>query len=234
MRNGYKKLYIFSPSLRIWHWVNFLAIIVLFLTGLYIGTPYFTTSSGYEATYAYEKNITMDLIRFIHFSAGYILLVAFLFRIFIAFFRKGDRLFIPKFWTLEYWEGIKETLKEYLLIGSHPPYVRNHLARTAYFFVYILIFFMIASGFAMYGLSNPGGFWDTIFGWIVWSLGGEFETHYWHRIVAWLIILFFIVHVYFVSREDTIHKDGEVSSMFSGVKFFKKEPVDINDIKEGK
>ena len=233
MRNGYKKLYIFSPSLRIWHWVNFIAIMVLFFTGLYIGTPYFTTSVGYEATYAYEKNVTMGLVRFIHFSAGYILLVAFLFRIFIAFFRKGDRLFIPKFWSIEYWEGLKETLKEYLLIGSHPPYVRNHLARTAYFFVYLMIFFMIATGFGMYGLSDPDGFWASVFGWVVWSLGGEFEAHFWHHVVAWLIILFFVVHVYFVSREDAVHKNGEVSSMFSGVKFFKKEPVDIKDVKEG-
>jgi len=227
----FKRIFIFSASLRIWHWINFLAIMVLFLTGLYIGTPYFTTSSGYEATYAYEKNVTMGFIRFLHFSAGYILLFSFLFRIFIAFFRKGDRLFIPKFWTIEYWEGIKETLKEYLLIGSHRPMIRNPLARTAYFFVYLMIFFMIATGFGMYGLSDPDGFWASVFGWVVWSLGGEFEAHYWHHIVAWLIILFFIVHVYFVSREDFVHKNGEVSSMFNGSKFFKEEPVDIKDVK---
>ncbi|NPB08647.1 MAG: Ni/Fe-hydrogenase, b-type cytochrome subunit [Aquificae bacterium] len=230
----YEKIFVFSASLRIWHWVNFLTIMVLFFTGLYIGNPFFIGSQGIEATYAYDKVLTMDFIRFIHFSAGYILLVSFLFRIFIAFFRKGDRLFIPKVWTIEYWEGIKETLLEYLLIKEHRPYVRNPLARTAYFFFYVLLFFMIATGFGMYGLSDPEGFWASLFGWVVWSLGGEFQAHMWHHWVAWIIILFFIVHVYFVSREDFVHKDGEVSSMFSGVKFFKEKPVDIEDVEEGK
>ncbi len=227
----FKRIYVFSASLRIWHWINFITIMILFFTGLYIGTPYFTTSAGYEATYTYDKNLTMGFIRFLHFAAGYVLLFSFLFRIYIAFFRKGDRMFIPKFWTIEYWQGIKETIQEYLFIKEHRPMIRNPLARTAYFIVYLMIFFMIATGFGMYGLSDPDGFWASVFGWIVWSLGGEFETHYWHHIVAWLIILFFVLHVYFVSREDFTHKNGEVSSMFNGVKFFKKEPVDINDVK---
>jgi Ni/Fe-hydrogenase 1 B-type cytochrome subunit len=70
-----------------------------------------------------------------------------------------------------------------------------------------------------------------MFGWVVWFLGGEFPTHMWHHWVAWLIIIFAIVHVYFVVREDVFKKTGEVSSMFNGYKFFKKEPTDIEDVR---
>ncbi len=229
-----KRMYVFSAGLRIWHWVNFLSVIVLFITGLYIGNPFFIGSQGIEATYAYERTLTMGLIREIHFIAGYILLASFIFRVLIALMSKRDRLFIPKFWTAEYWFSIFETLQEYLLIKpSHQihPHIRNHLARTAYFFVYLAIFFMILTGFAMYGMSDPDGFWASVFGWVIPFLGGEFSVHMWHHWMAWLIILFAIVHVYMIVREDFTKKSGELSSMVSGYKFFTKEPFDEEDLR---
>ncbi len=232
--NNIKRLYVFSPSLRIWHWINFLSIIVLFATGIYIGNPFFIGSQGIEPALAHGETLTMGLVREVHFIAGYILLASFIFRILIALTSKRDRLFIPKFWTAEYWFSIFETVQEYLLLKSSKevvPHVRNHLARTAYFFIYLAIFFMIVTGFAMYGLSDPEGFWASIFGWVVWALGGEFPTHMWHHWIAWIIILFAIVHVYMVVREDIVKRDGEISSMFSGYKFFKKEPFDAEDLK---
>ena len=72
-----KRIYVFSPGLRLWHWVNFLSILTLFITGLYIGNPFFLGPTGYEATYAYDKGITMDFIRKVHFIAGYVFLSGF-------------------------------------------------------------------------------------------------------------------------------------------------------------
>lgn len=226
-----KRIYIFSPSLRIWHWINFLSITILFLTGLYIGNPFFIGSTGHEATYAYAHNLTMDFIRLIHFSAGYVLLFSFLFRLFIAFFHKGDRLFIPKVWKVEFWKGVVEMLLHYLFIKPwHRTYIRNPLARLAYFLLYVALALMIITGFAMYGLSDPNGFWAKVFGWVVPILGGEFMVHMWHHWTAWLIVFFVIVHVYMVVRFDAIEKEGEVSSMFNGMKNFKETPVDVEDV----
>ncbi|ADC89739.1 Ni/Fe-hydrogenase, b-type cytochrome subunit [Thermocrinis albus DSM 14484] len=225
-----KKIYIFSPSLRVWHWVNALAITLLFLTGLYIGNPFFVGSQGLEATYAYGQRLTMDLLRMVHFAAGYVLLVGLLFRFFIAFFRKGDRLFLPKL-RGDFWKGIWDMLLYYLFIKpQHPLYVRNPLARVVYLLVYLLLIFMVLTGFAMYGMSNPGGFWSKITGWVIPMLGGEFMTHMWHHWFAWIVIFFVILHVYMVIREDALKKSGEISSMFSGVKFLKKDPVDVEDV----
>jgi len=229
-----KKIYIFSPGLRIWHWINFLAIIILFATGLYIGSPFFQGPTGVEATYAYDAGITMGFIRKIHFIAGYILLASFIFRVIIAVFSKRDRLMIPTVWRSENWAGIKEVTLKYLFVirdDEGHEYIRNACARSVYPLVYLAIFFMIITGFAMYGMSDPKGFWASLFGWVIWALGGEFPTHMWHHWVAWLIILFAILHVYFVIREEVIKKNGELSSMFSGYKFFKKEPIDIEDVK---
>lgn len=229
--NDFKKYYLFSPSLRIAHWVWALAISILFITGIYIGNPFFIGNVGYSATFGDLHGITMNYIRLLHFSFGYILLAALILRFGILPFRKADRLIIPKFWTKEYWENAVDTIKNYFFITSHhKPYIRNPLARTAYLFLFLLLIFEVITGFAMYGRSNPGGFWDKIFGFIIPMLGGEYQVHRWHHIVAWIIVLFVVVHVYMVIREDILEKDGEVSSMVNGNKFFETTPADIKDV----
>ncbi len=229
--NDFKKYYLFSPSLRIAHWVWAIAISMLFITGIYIGNPFFIGNVGYSATFGDLHAITMNYIRLIHFSFGYILLAALILRFSILPFRKADRLIIPKIWTKEYYDNIVDTLKNYLFISSHHrPYIRNPLARTAYFFLFLLLIFEIITGFAMYGRSNPGGFWDKIFGFIIPMLGGEYQVHRWHHIIAWFIVLFVVIHVYMVIRQDILEKDGEVSSMVNGSKFFETTPSDISDI----
>ncbi len=228
------RIYVFSPGLRIWHWVNFLTILVLFGTGLYIGNPFFSGPPGIEATHAYGEGLTMGFIRKIHFLAGYILLASFIFRVIIGIFSKRDRMVLPRFWTRDYWSSLKEITLKYLLLKKDSDgreYIRNACARTAYPLIYLAILFMIVTGFGMYGLSNPGGFWSSLLGWVVWALGGEFQTHMWHRWVAWLIIVAAILHVYFVIREEIIRRNGEISSMINGYKYFEKEPADIGDLK---
>lgn len=137
MNKDIKKYYLFSPSLRIAHWVWVLAISVLFVTGIYIGNPFFIGNVGYSATFGDLHAITMNWIRLLHFSFGYILLAALILRFSIIPFRKADRLIIPKVWTKAYWDGVVDTLKNYLLITkSHKTYIRNPLARTAYFGIF--------------------------------------------------------------------------------------------------
>jgi Ni/Fe-hydrogenase 1 B-type cytochrome subunit len=233
MYDGIKKYYLFSPSLRIAHWVWALAIGVLFITGIYIGNPFFIGTVGYEATFADLHAITMNWIRLFHFIFGYVLLAALILRFGIMPFRKADRLIIPKVWTKVYWENAVDTLKNYLLITkSHKPYIRNPLARTAYLGLFLLLIFEVITGFGMLGKSNPGGFWDKLCGWIIPMLGDEYQVHRWHHIVAWIIVIFVVVHVYMVIREDILEKDGEVSSMVNGSKFFDHVPADISDVQE--
>jgi len=56
------------------------------------------------------------------------------------------------------------------------------------------------------------------------------SSHRWHHIVAWIIVLFVVIHVYMVIREDILENDGEVSSMVNGNKFFDHVPADISDV----
>ncbi|MFN3472176.1 MAG: cytochrome b/b6 domain-containing protein, partial [Aquificaceae bacterium] len=147
---------------------------------------------------------------------------------------KRDRIFLPPLWRRDYWVGLKEITLKYALIMRDKEgneYIRNACARSVYPLVYLLFFFMILTGFAMYGMSKPDGFWASLFGWILPLLGGEFMVHMWHHWIAWIIIIFAILHVYLVVREESVKKNGELTSMFTGYKVFEKEPIDIGDIK---
>ena len=89
----------------------------------------------------------------------------------------------------------------------------------------------VVTGFAMYFPAMPDGF-GGLFMWVNVLLGGEYMTHFVHHVFAWFIILFALVHVYMVFREDFMDHEGEASSMFSGVKIFKHEPVDADDVEK--
>jgi Ni/Fe-hydrogenase 1 B-type cytochrome subunit len=82
------------------------------------------------------------------------------------------------------------------------------------------------TGFAMYSESNPGGFLDSLFGWVIPLLGGSFQVHMWHHTFAWLFIVFAIVHVYIVFYDGQQYKNALVYSMISGVKFYQEGDID--------
>lgn len=231
MNDGYMKAYyVFSPFLRIFHWIMVLSITVLFFTGLYIGNPFFNGSQGLEPTFAVQQWMSMSTIRFIHFGAAFIFLAAFILRLYGFVVNKGDRLF-PRFWTKEYWSGIVEMSLHYgLLRLSHRPYLRNPLARTSYVGLYTMVAVEAVTGLAMYYMVNPGGWGAKLFGPVNRLLVDEYTVHLIHHYVAWLIVLFVIGHVYMCIRADFMHPEGEISSMFSGVKFLAHEPVDLGEI----
>ena len=234
IKRTFYRFYLFQPGLRIWHWFQFIAILVLFFTGLYIGNPFFI-GSILEPTDAYGRALNMDMVRMVHFMAGYILLFLFIYRLFLMFTKKSHFwLIIPKFWRGWFWKGIFDVLLFYTFIKKrHMPLIRNPLARSAYFFVLLLILFEIWTGFAMYGLSDPDGFWGrTVSGWTLSLFGSEYELHFWHHVVAWIIAIFVIVHVYMVFFNDFISKEGELSSMTAGTKFFPEGhlPADCDDV----
>jgi Ni/Fe-hydrogenase 1 B-type cytochrome subunit len=223
--------YVFSIWTRIFHWLMAIAIGVLFITGLYIGNPSFIGSQGIEPTFAIDSWTSMSTIRFIHFTAGYILMASFIFRIYGFAVHKGDRM-LPKPWTKLFWSGLVDMGLHYgFMRSAHRPYLRNSMARAGYGGVYAMIFLEAATGFSMYGQINPNGLIGTLFGFINHLFVDEYIVHLVHHYVAWMIIFFVIIHVYMATRADMTEKYGEISAMISGVKFYDAEPDDIGDIK---
>ena len=216
-----KSVYVYEAPVRLWHWVNALAITVLAVTGYFIGSPLPTQPGEASANYL------MGYIRFAHFSAAYIFAVGLAMRIYWAFVgnHHARELFTLPLFNTAYWKEVLTMVKWYAFLIRRPNrYVgHNPLARLAMFFGYFLLsLFMIATGFAMYGEGLQAGSWaDRMFGWVIPLLGQSQDVHTWHHLGMWVLICFVIFHVYAAIREDIMGRQSIVSTMISGHRTFK-------------
>ena len=216
-------VYVYEAPVRLWHWVNALCIIVLCVTGYFIGSP-FPTLSG-EAS----AHFLMGTIRFVHFSAGYILAVAFLGRIAWAFMGNqwSRELFTFRFWRKDFWRGFFTEIQWYAFLKPRPLKFVGHNPLAQFFMFWVMVVglaFMIVTGFALYSEgAGPGSWQDRMFGWVIPLLGGSMQVHTLHHLGMWVIILFIIIHVYSVIREDIMSRQSMVSAMTNGHRAFRDD-----------
>ncbi|MFG1391737.1 Ni/Fe-hydrogenase, b-type cytochrome subunit [Xanthobacter agilis] len=218
--------YIYEAPVRLWHWVNALCIVVLCITGYLIASP-FPTLSGQPS-----DHYLMGTIRFIHFSAGYIFAVAFIGRILWAFAGNtyARELFTLPVWKKSFWRGFFTEIAWYAFLKPRPMKFMGHnpLAQTFLFVVMVLgTIFMIFTGFALYSEGTGLGSWQSrMFGWVIPLLGGSMQVHTLHHIGMWAIILFVIVHVYTVIREDIMSRQTMISAITNGYRSFRDNDPD--------
>ncbi|MFG1369183.1 Ni/Fe-hydrogenase, b-type cytochrome subunit [Xanthobacter tagetidis] len=216
-------VYVYEAPVRLWHWVNALSIVVLCVTGYFIGSPFPTLSGEASAHYL------MGTIRFVHFSAGYILAVAFLGRIAWAFMGNqwSRELFTFRFWRKDFWRGFFTEIQWYAFLKPRPLKFVGHNPLAQFFMFWVMVVglaFMIVTGFALYSEgAGPGSWQDVMFGWVIPLLGGSMQVHTLHHLGMWAIILFVIIHVYSVIREDIMSRQSMVSAMTSGYRSFKDD-----------
>ncbi|MDE1568362.1 Ni/Fe-hydrogenase, b-type cytochrome subunit [Aquabacter sediminis] len=216
-------VYVYEAPVRLWHWVNALSIVVLCITGYLIGSPLPTLSGEASAHYM------MGTIRFIHFAAAYIFAVGFVGRIIWAFFGNtySRELFTFPFWRKSFWRGLFVEAQWYAFLKTRPLKFTGHnpLAQTFLFFVMVLgSAFMIGTGFALYSEGEGLGSWqDKLFGWIIPLLGGSLSVHTLHHLGMWVIILFVIIHVYSVVREDIMSRQTMISAITNGYRTFRDD-----------
>ena len=217
-----KAIYVYEAPVRLWHWINALAITVLFITGYLIGNP-LPTQPG-EASSSY----LMGYIRLFHFSAAYVFAVGFLGRIYWAFVgnHHARQIFILPILDKGWWSEILHEIKWYLFIVKEPKkYVgHNPLAQLAMFLFFTVgAVYMICTGFALYGEAQGINSWTyRLFGWVISAVGGNSQqVHSWHHMGLWVTVIFVILHVYAAIREDIMSRQSMISTMISGWRMFK-------------
>jgi Ni/Fe-hydrogenase 1 B-type cytochrome subunit len=219
--NAVKSVYVYEAPVRLWHWINALSIVVLAVSGYFIGSPVPTQPGEASA------NFLMGYIRFAHFAAAYVLTVGFLARIYWAFVgnHHARELFSVPIFQVAYWREIGTMLKWYAFLSPRPNrYVgHNPLARFAMFFIFVFtVIFMIFTGFAMYGEGAQMGSWQQRwFGWVIPLFGQSQDVHTWHHVGMWVIVVFVILHIYAAVREDIMGRQSIISTMISGFRTFK-------------
>ncbi len=172
---------------RVLHELILTSILVLILTGLYIHRPWFGDGGGF----------LMSAMRGAHFFFAAVLMIALGLRLVTLFVgRNRDwRFFIPGLSDLKILPG---AINYYAYIGKKPETKKkyNPLQMISYSWMFLMLIFQIITGFA---LQYPDG-------WLRWLnygiFGTEVNTRVAHNVVAWLCILFLIVHVYLTIRES--------------------------------
>jgi Ni/Fe-hydrogenase 1 B-type cytochrome subunit len=210
--------YVWEWPVRIVHWVNFLSILTLSVTGIYI---------GWAKTLAHDPSqYVMGWMRFVHFVAGYAFTISVISRICWAFVGNeyaNWRTFVP--WAFKDGrKNMKETFLFYVFARPRPPHAVGHnaMAGAAYLWVFLLYLVMICTGFALYAQYAPGSLLSRAFGW-VYIFGSSQGLRLTHHCVMWLLLAFAIHHVYSAWLMDVKEKDGCMSSIFGGWKSVHEE-----------
>jgi Ni/Fe-hydrogenase 1 B-type cytochrome subunit len=217
-------VYVFEAPVRLWHWLTLVCFIVLGVTGYLIGSP--LPSLGGEA----YDTFAMGWIRMVHFSTAWILAVAFLVRVYWAFVgnHHARTLFAPKIWRAAWWKGLFEQIGYYLFLRREPDlYVgHNPLSQAATFFLFTLgVLTLILTGFGMYAQQHAWGTpWMNTFGWVTTLLGEPQTVRTVHHFAMWYVLLFAVIHIYMVFREDVMSGATIISTMINGIRTFKREP----------
>lgn len=220
-------VYVYEAPVRLWHWINALAIFTLCITGYLIGSPLPSVEMS-EATHQF----IFGYIRFAHFAAAMIMTVGFFGRIYWAFVGNSHarQMFWLPFWRREWRREVVDEIKWYAFMKKTPrKYVgHNPLAQIAmFFFMTIGMTFMILTGFALYSEGvGRGSLVDTLFGPLLDFVGGSQTMHQLHHLGMWAIVIFIIIHIYAAIREDIMSRQTMVSTMISGTRTFKDDDPD--------
>lgn len=235
VRGNFTWVYLWSAPLRAMHWIAAACIIVLIVTGFYIGRPYFMTSG--EAS----SHFLMGRVRFIHFTAAAVFVMTAIVRFYWLFagnkFERWGALFPVTRGNLS---RTMRTTGEYLTFGRQKgPSMVGHepLQQYAYTLLYLMALVMVVTGFSMYGQSNPDGIIFRVFAWVPTLFGGLQRVRLVHHVLTWAFVIFAIIHVYFILRADYLERLGRVSSIITGGRYVSMaeeyEDYDISKVPTG-
>jgi len=223
----YKRVYLWHWPIRAMHWIAAACVLVLIVTGFYIGSPYFLTSG------AASDHFLMGRMRFAHFTAAGVLVATGILRVYWLFvgnkFERWRALFPVR---RRDWANLFKVIRAYLFVRVReaPRYLgHNPLQQLFYTGIYALAVVQVVTGFYMFGLADPGGPFFTMFGWVGGLLGGAQIVRFLHHVLTWFWLMFIPAHVYLSVRADVLHRESRVSSIVSGHRHVRGDVEFVDD-----
>lgn len=212
--------YVWEEPIRVTHWVNALCVLLLSITGFYIGAPFLTPPE--HAPYV------MGWMRFVHYLCAYVLVASVLARFYWLFAGNHHASWraVTPWTTAQGRRNFVKMLRYYTFTGKQISYEVGHnpVAALAYAGIFALFVLQIISGFALYSQYQPGGFAWTIFAPIFLLIDNQ-NLRLLHHFVMWFLAGFMINHLYSAALMDIKERNGVVSGIISGYKFI--EPRDL-------
>lgn len=221
-----RRIYVWQGPVRAAHWLIFLSVAVLSVTGFYIGDPFITVPG--EA----RQHFVTGTVKVIHSYAAIVFTLSLLSRLAWMFlgnaYARWDQ-FIPV--TRQRWLGVVDMLLYYLFLTNRRPSGAGHnpLAGLTYIFVYLLLVLQMLTGLGLYGKAAHLGSPLHRLGFLADLFGGPQSTRWLHHGFMWLVLGFFVHHLYSALLFSFEEKMGTIESIFSGYKFARPE-----DLAEGR
>ncbi|MDO6776409.1 Ni/Fe-hydrogenase, b-type cytochrome subunit [Shewanella sp. 3_MG-2023] len=209
---------IFSPAIRIFHWLRALSILMLVVTGFYISWPFLVAPASSDV-------LVQGGIRFVHLVFGFVLTSITIVRFYLFFFAKSaiERRSIRDVLSLKSWIA---QIKSYIWMGHlDKAGVYGPLQFVTYVAISFAALFMCITGLVLYanvyhqGLG--GAIWE-VSAWFTALMGGLAQVRIWHHIVTWAFIIFVVIHIYMAVWSGIRFKHNSVDSIVSGYDYHKE------------
>lgn len=213
-------VYVRNFTNRLLHWTMFFAVMVLLVTGYYIGHP--TAVYGQGEPY---QAITMANIRFYHFIGAMFLDIAIMLRFYLAFFSLYHRDWFEVLPFPSRIIGAIQVIKSYFTFIK-PPFYRHVDPFDGLLFLALHLFMVLQllTGFQLYVHALGQEYWwaQVIHlgtDWIRVVLGGDQYVRLAHHMMLWIMISGIIVHVYIQVAKTIIWQDGHIAAIVGGYKY---------------
>lgn len=182
-----------SIWIRLFHWINMIAITMLILTGFYIHAPQVFKLFG-----------SMNTARTIHFIMAYLLCFGVVGRVYYAIVADDAKNVVYE--PINDTKKLPSMIKYYLFLADdHPFYGKyNPGQKGMYTGVLVMALLMIFTGFIMY---KP-----MTFGFMTGWLGGYLVVRIIHYAITWILVLCILAHLYL----DIAEGIPILKSMFTG------------------
>lgn len=216
--------YEFSIGYRLTHWVRFIAIMILIVSGYYISYVFQSPKISSEPILFLQAKW-----RFVHLVAGFIMIAVIIYKSYLFLFDKMSKIervslfdFInPKVWF--------EQIKYYLYFSDEHPNLKgvyNPLQFAAYILFYGIAFLLILTGLILYihiYHSGLGGMLFNILRPFEVMMGGLANVRAIHHICMNVLLVFILAHIYMAVFNAVKGKNGGMDAVVSGYKFPTKE-----------
>jgi Ni/Fe-hydrogenase 1 B-type cytochrome subunit len=217
------RVYVWELPVRLAHWALFFTILILAVTGYYISHPFIGVAG------AAKDHFVMGTMRAVHMYTAIVFALSLLVRIYWLFAgNKYARLteFIPL--SLRRLRSLWKTFLYYSFIRHDPDEYPGHnaLAASSYLVIFAVYLVMIATGLVLYSVGAPIGSPFRTVDMLAPFFGGLQMARLIHHVGMWVILIFAVVHIYFVLLSSIIEHIGTFDSIFSGYKFMPSRKAD--------
>ncbi len=223
-------VYVWERPVRITHWLIAIAILVLSVTGFYIGHP-FIVAPGPAG-----QQFVMGWVKAIHFFAAIVFTLSELSRIawmFVGNVYARWHQFIPL--RKHRWKGLWEWIRFYLFLRREPPKFVGHnpLAGLTYLSVYILCLTAAGTGYALFAMSVGPESPMRIFSGLLPLFGGAQPARWIHHVVVWLILAVVVPHGGGAVLVARVGRNAALGSIISGYRFVKRDHLAAEEAENG-